>query len=314
MDTWNEHAVMIGHSSSREDWLETRGSGIGASEVASVLGVGFLAPAELWAQKTGQIPADDLSEVERIEWGNRLESVVAHAYAEPRYAGRPVKMSGQLLRSTVYPWAIATLDAVTLHPEHGWVPLEIKTASAFLASEWQDGPPEPYYLQVQAQMLVTGARWASVACLIGGNQLVWCDIERDETAIARIVAGCSRMWAYIVECTMPPPDNTPEWARVFATLNPESADASVVDLDESDLELAAELEAAKAARKAAEERETLAKNRLIERIGNASEARFRDGTGFTYRTQHRAGHTVAPSTFRVLRESAAPKKTKRKAA
>lgn len=311
---WDDHAVMVGHISDREGWLDVRRAGIGASEVASVLGCGFLAPAELWAVKTGQIPADDLSEIERIEWGNRLEPVIIDAYSEPRYAGRMVQRGGELLRSTVYPWAVCTLDAVTLHPEHGPIPLEIKTASAFLARDWIDGPPEPYYLQIQAQMLVTGSRWASIACLIGGQQLVWCDVERDEATIARIVAACSRMWRAIEECEMPPPDATPEWAQVFGRLNPEIA-GKVIALDDADRDLVAEYEAAKSAKKLAEAREQLAKNVLIERIGDAEEARFSDGSGLTYRTHTRAEHVVKASTSRVLRESAAPKKTsKRKAA
>ncbi len=310
---WNEHAVMVGHSSSREDWLAVRGTGIGASDVASVLGCGFRTPADVWAEKTGRVPADDLSEIERIEWGIRLEPMIVEAYSEPRYAGRMVQRGGELLRSIHHPWALATLDAVTLHPEHGPIPLEIKTASAFAAGDWQDGPPEPYYLQVQAQLLVTGAGWGSVACLIGGQQLVWCDVQRDEAAIARIVAECSRLWRYVEEEMMPPPDASEEWAQVFGRVHPEIA-GKVANLDDA-ADLVAEYEAAKAAVKEAEAREQAAKNLLIERIGDAEEARFSDGHGYTYRTTRRGSYVVQPTTFRALRESAAPKKTsKRKAA
>lgn len=310
---WHDHAVMVGHSHDRDTWLETRRTGIGASEVASVLGCGFRAPAELWAEKTGRIEADDLSEIERIEWGIRLEPTIIEAYSEPRYAGRMVQRGGELLRSVVHPWALATLDAVTMHPEFGPIPLEIKTASAFLASEWQDGAPDPYYLQVQAQLLVTGAPCGSIACLIGGQQLVWTDVVRDEAAIARIELVCSRFWEHVQEDRIVEPDATPEWARVFGQLHPEAA-GKVAQLGDGDRDLVAELRAAQAARKAAEVREQLAKNLLVARIGDAEEARFEDGSGFTYRTIRRAAHTVAESTYRALRESTAPKKNARRAA
>lgn len=305
---WDDHAVMVGHASDRDDWLDVRQTGIGASEVASVLGVGFRAPAEIWAEKTGRIAPDDLSEVERIEWGIRLEPMIIEAYSEPRYAGRMVQRGGELLRSTVYPWALATLDAVTLHPEHGPIPLEIKTASAFVAREWQDGPPEPYYLQIQAQMLVTGARWASVACLIGGQQLVWCDVQRDEAAIERVVLVCSRFWEHVEANRVLEPDSTEEWARIFGQVMPEVA-GSITALTDADRTLVDEYVAANANLKVAEIRQQTAKNILLARIGDAEEARFPDGSGFTYRSQTRGG-----SKFRVLRESAAPKKTTRRTA
>jgi putative phage-type endonuclease len=307
------HADVIGESDDRDLWLALRRAGIGASDVASILGCGFSTLAELWAEKTGRADGEDLSGVERIAWGNRLEPVIISAYAEPCYAGRPVERSGKLLRSRVHPWALATLDAWTVHPVHGRIPLEVKKWSAFAAEAWADGAPEPYQIQVHAQMLVTGAPCASIACLIGGDRLVWCDVERDESMIARIVLECQRFWRH-VECDeMPPPDGTPEWARVFRDVRPEEP-GLVADLGDDARAWAAKLEEAQAAEKAAKAAASLAKNQLVSLLGSAPEGRFADGSGFTYRAQTRAAHTVAESTFHVLRSSAAPKPRKRSAA
>lgn len=304
--------TVVGRDIPRDQWLASRATGIGASEVASILGVGFQTPAEVWLRKVGLAADEDLAaEVERIHWGQVLEPVIIDQYATARYAGRPTTRSGELLRSKAHPWALATLDAVTRHPSHGAIPLETKATDAFLAGDWEDGPPERYYLQVQAQMLVTGASIASIASLIGGNRLVWCDIERDEATIARIVFACSRFWDLVERREMPAADATSEWARAFAIANPEIA-GTTVDLADDARPWADELARAKADEKAAEARVQRAKNELISRIGTASEARFGDGTGFTYRLQSRAEHTVSASTFRVLRESAAPKKTKQR--
>ncbi len=305
---------VVGTDIPREKWLASRATGIGASEVASVLGVGFETPADVWLRKTDQASERDLAaEVERIHWGNVLEPAIVSQYATPRYANRPTARSGMLLRSVEHPWALATLDAITMHPDHGAIPLEAKSSDAFAASDWEEGPPERYFLQVQAQLLVTGAPVGSIACLLGGNRLVWTDVERDEATIARIVFACSRFWKLVEAREMPPPDATAEWARAFAVAHPESGAA--IKLGQDARPWADELERAKAEAKAIEARVQRAKNELIARIGDASEARFEDGSGFTYRTVHRSGFTVEPTEYRQLRESAAPKKTsKRRAA
>jgi putative phage-type endonuclease len=297
----------IGDSSDRATWLLLRRTGIGASDVASILGCGFSTAAELWAEKTGRAEPDDLSAVERIQWGNRLEQVIIDAYSESTYSGRSSQRAGKLLRSKLYPWALATLDAWTIHPVHGRIPLEVKKWSAFAADAWAEGPPEPYRIQCHMQMLVTGAPCVSIACLIGGDHLVWCDVERDEALIARIVLECSRFWGYVERDEMPPPDSTPEWAKVFRDVRPEAA-GEVAELDGDARVWASVLEQAQAAEKAAKADVARAKNELIAKLGSAPEGRFDDGTGFTYRAQTRAAHTVTESTFHVLRPSAAPKK------
>jgi putative phage-type endonuclease len=297
----------------REAWLEGRRLGLGASDMPAVLGVGFCDPAEVWAKKRGLI-ADDLDEYEFVQWGLRLEPVIIAAYSEPRYSGRPAERAGELLRSIMHPWALCTLDAWTVHPEHGRIPLEVKKSSEFAAEDWNDGPPETYYVQVQHQMLVTGAKHASIACLIGGQRLVWCDVERDEATIARIVLEGSRMWGYIERGETPPVDGTAGYARMIRALHPEETPGAVVSLDEAQRFWQRELEETSAIIKLAEAREQRAKNEIATLIGDAEEGRFVDGSGWTFKRQVRAGYTVAPSETRVLRASKAPKTTKRKAA
>jgi putative phage-type endonuclease len=306
-----DHCEIVCDSSDRDAWLAARTTGLGASDIPSILGVGFLTPAEVWASKRGLGLPESIDDVERVRWGNVMEPITIQEYAKPYYSGRWAERSGVMYRSKAHPWALATLDATTLHPEHGVIPLEVKGLDAFRAETWQDGPPERVYYQVQTQMLVTGAKCATVACTIGGNRLVWCDVDRDEAAIASIVLRGSRFWDLVQSGEMPPPDTSAEWAQVFAVAHPE--DGSVVELGDDVRRMAADFASMKATAKATETRLQMMKNEIIERLGCASEARFSDGTGLTYRTQSRAEHTVKASTFRVLRESAAPK-SKRKAA
>lgn len=303
-----DHCTIVCDSANRDAWLAVRRTGLGASDIPSLLGCGFLTPAEVWAQKRGLPIPESIDNVERVRWGNVMEPITIQEYSQPYYSGRPATRSGVMYRSIEHTWLTATLDATTEHPEHGTIPLEVKGLDAFRAETWQDGPPERVYMQVQTQMLVTGAPCATVACTIGGNRLVWCDVERDAGAIARIIAAGSRFWPLVESGEMPPPDSTEEWARVFAIVKPE--DGGTVELDDAFRSFATQIDELSARIKAMESEKQRLRNEVIAAIGTASEARFGDGSGFTYRTQTRAPHTVAASTFRVLRASAKPSKRK----
>jgi predicted phage-related endonuclease len=65
--------------------------------------------------------------------------------------------------------------------------LEIKTVDKDAAGEWDDGPPIHYVCQVWHYFEVLGARFGFIAALIGGNDYREYVIERDDTAIAKIV-------------------------------------------------------------------------------------------------------------------------------
>jgi putative phage-type endonuclease len=115
-------------TSDRDEWLRPRDSGIGASEIASVLGESpFASAIELYATKTGRY-SRDLSEVEAVYWGNKLESAIIEAYSDR--TGRQTRKAGHLLRSTEHPWALCTLDGETWQTaaNDAW-PLEIKNVS-----------------------------------------------------------------------------------------------------------------------------------------------------------------------------------------
>ena len=64
-------------------------------------------------------------------------------------------------------------------------------------------------------MLVTGAPKATIACLLGGQRLVWCDVERDEETIRRIIYHGERFWRAVQERTPPAPDGTESAKRAL---------------------------------------------------------------------------------------------------
>jgi predicted phage-related endonuclease len=293
-------------SANREAWLAARTTGIGASDAWRLVSE----PYALWALKSGLIEDEDLSDVERVQWGNLLESTVIAETC--RRAGAIGISSGTLYRSTAYPFALATLDgrgveirggddSADIHP---WFPIEAKTGSAWLADEWADGAPPKYRIQCQWQMLVTGAPRVLLGCLLGGQRLVWSWIERDEATIAALADAGREMWRRVVENDPPPCDGSEASARALAKVYPKD-DGETIVLPGSLIEASDELDAVKAQIKAAEAREKVLEAQIKAAIGGASRGLLIDGSGWTWKAQTRAEHVVKASTFRVLRRTKA---------
>jgi putative phage-type endonuclease len=295
------HCELVCTTDDRESWLRHRHSGIGASEIAMALGEaprawgGALA---LYAKKTGAYERD-LSDVEAIYWGLKLEDRVIEAYQER--TGRRTRKDGLLLRSTAHPWAMCTLDGKTwdaANDVEAW-PLEVKNVSSFMGDEWVDGPPPHYFLQVQQQMLVTGAQRATIAALLGGNRMVWADVPRDEVTIRKIVYHGERFWQRVQARDVPAPDGSEETRRALTALYPEGH--GVVVLPGTMRDVADELERLKADRKRVAERIDVLENEVRAGIGAAEVGVMTDGRSFSNKLQHRREFTVAANSFRVLR-------------
>lgn len=299
---------VLGSSHDEARWKQLRRSGVGASEVAAILGESpWLSATELYALKVvpGYEGDPALDEAEHVYWGRKLESSIVSGYQDR--TGRPVEHAGLLLRSRLHPWALCTLDGNTTdgRPGEPW-PLEIKNIGVQKSTEWEEGPPRHYVLQLQQQMLVTGAPRATAAALIGGQRLVWCDVERDEIAIRRIVHAGRIFWNECVEAgVLPKPDGSDSAKRGLAALYRDRPDPeSLVQLPGSMLEEDVELVELKASVSAMQKRIATIENGIKAHIGKAEMGVLPDGTVYSWREQTRAEHVVRESTFRVLRRHA----------
>jgi putative phage-type endonuclease len=285
-------------SRDRTHWLDQRRTGIGASEVAALIGASeWASPLSLYAQKLGIAP-DDAGDSEAMEWGTRLEPAIIQAFGER--TGRDVEPCGLLLRSAEFPFALATLDAWCIGDDGARWPLEIKTTGAHRAEAWEDGPPPAYVAQVQWQMLVAGCERATVACLIGGQRMVWADMDRDPVLLSQMVAAARDFWACVESQTPPPVDGSEASRTALAQVYPTDTGA-VVELGPELCEVADALEAAKESRAAAEREIVAAENMLKGAIKGAAHGVLPDGRSFTWKLQSREGYWVKPSQFRVFR-------------
>lgn len=314
-DEWPD-AEAVASTRDRDAWLRARRPLLGASEVASVLGLSPWSPAiETWARKTTRYEEapDDVSEPMRI--GNEIEPWLLGALE--RRTGCQVQPAGRLMRSRRWPWLGATLDG-TIEGRAG-TPLahvagvrgavEVKSAGGAFADQWQsasigDAPalvPAWYLCQVDAQIAVTGAPYAVFGALLGGRgfRFRWTIVERNEARIAELVERTGAWWRAHVEADVPPePDGSERAADVLARLYPEAG--GIVTLDESaerDVEIATaareQIRALEAAKRAAEQRLRLA-------IGKASAGELPHGGTVRLATIQRKAYAVEAASYRRL--------------
>ena len=183
---------------SDEEWREARKQGVGGSDVAAIMGIStYKSPLEVWLEKTGRAPSPDLSGNEKVEWGNRLEPMVADKFRDSHPELR-VRRKNATMQSLERPWALANIDR-ELRGEEGPGVLEIKTVGLRSADHWVFGVPDYYMTQVQHYLSVTGWNYAWVACLIGGQEYREYYVPRDEEDIAAIDRAVDTFWNDYVE-------------------------------------------------------------------------------------------------------------------
>lgn len=175
----------------REEWLAERNRGIGGSDIATILGLNkWKSPLQLFLEKTGKVVAEDLSDKEVIYWGNVLEDVVAKEFE--RRTGKKVRKRHVMFCDDKYPYMRANVDREVVGEN---AVLECKTTDKRNADQWVDDQvPTNYILQCQWYMMIRGYEKAYIACLIGGNQFVFKEIERDEELIEIIKGKAVEFW------------------------------------------------------------------------------------------------------------------------
>ena len=195
----NENAVPT-KEMSRHEWLLARTKGIGGSDAGIILGLNKYRTAfELWLEKTGQVEPIEISN-EAIYWGNEMENVVAKEFE--KRTEKKVRRSNYMYSHPDYPYITANLDRMVVGES---AILECKTASAYLAKEWEaEEIPATYLVQVQHYLGVTGKEKGYIAVLVGGNKFIWKDIERDEELIKMIFEAEKHFWEYHVKQGHPP--------------------------------------------------------------------------------------------------------------
>ncbi len=211
-------------------WHTLRAQHVGGSEVAGALGVGrWSSRYALWAEKTGKIERPSFGGDERILFGKLLEPAIAKAVGEKR--GWKVRKSKRYLSGRPDSPMGGTLDFVVVGDSRGLGVLEIKTTDRMEHKKWEEagGVPIDYLLQTTTYMALAGAAWGVIAVLVGGNHLVFYEVERRESTIEMIRDGVREFWRHVEDNEAPAPDFERDSA-VVAKLYAAVTEGKTVDL------------------------------------------------------------------------------------
>ena len=148
----------------RNEWLEARRKTITGTDVSAIAGLNpYRTALDVYCDKLGL--TEPQADNPAMEFGRRLESVIAEKYAEENGVklihGEFVSKDG---------WMGGTPDRLIEGVDRG---LEIKTAGAFRAKDWgesgTDNIPEAYLCQIAWYMAICEKSEWDVAVLIGGQ-------------------------------------------------------------------------------------------------------------------------------------------------
>lgn len=181
---------------SREEWLNVRKSGIGSSEVATIVGLNpWETPYQLWRRKVG---IDEPKEENfAMKAGHYLEDAVSRFWADE--TGR------EIIKSSAGDWIIRDNDRPFLQvsPDRTyWLTgekrndsnkgiLECKTTQSSIDA---DDLPKHWFCQVQYQLGVAGLEHGSLAWLCGGREFGYKDIDLVPDFYGWLVNEVERFW------------------------------------------------------------------------------------------------------------------------
>jgi predicted phage-related endonuclease len=269
----NGHCVL---PSEYEKWKSLRKHGVGASEVAALMGCGTRddeTPLHVYHSKvSGWEPKPD----EAMEIGSALEPSLERLYQAR--TGRSILKSQPFFRHGKVP-LFATCDGIDSSGDY----VEFKTIGAPLYKRLDDsGEPIPYkwVIQCHAQMACTGANVVKLGVLAAEGCLVFRieEVHRDESLIYSVEKAVRDFWERNVAQGIPPePVNYGD--RKFAPAPGEGT----IDLGDKGAYWADRFDQAKAGIEQYEKARDLAQARLAFLLGNNAVGLIPGGRKFTAR-------------------------------
>lgn len=255
--------VILPECAGRELWLAARQDGIGGSEVGALVGISEY-DTSFSVYNTKKRGGKDLSGLAAVEWGHRLEDVVAEKTAEE--VGLVSRFGGGLWAHREKPFLRVTPDRFATKPRAWRAQALIECKTAGDDEHWESGTIHPsgrgtgsaplsYQAQCQWQMGIIGLPVAYLGCLVLGRerQFFTVEIHFDSEWFAELAAEAERFWFENIQADQPPMHDLrhPKTEELLKQLSPVVIKPSV-DLPEESLDMLRDLEAAKVRLKAAE--------------------------------------------------------------
>lgn len=182
----------------RAEFLAERRTGIGSSDAASLMNVGYGCKRRLWYDKVG-VPADYERETTKgMKLGKLMEPYFIQEYREA--TGREVQETGEseAFRHPEYHFLLSHPDGIIREPKYPDMigTLEIKSMDngAFWKTK-REGMMEDYILQKQWTMMVIGNQFGAFgAGARGSGDLIQWDVARNLDLISMLKSEGVEFW------------------------------------------------------------------------------------------------------------------------
>lgn len=293
---------------------------LGGTDIASIFGVSPWKTAyDLYEEKTAPVllpapeptPAQEKTEL-RLRRGKRLEPWVMEMLEEE--TGIFIRKKNQRYSDAEFPWMGCEID-FEFTGEEGECNGDVKTINAFAAGEWgqemTDEIPLHYCLQFHWGLMITGRPLCLVAALIGADDLRVYEVKRDDELIGEMRKRAVHFWTHnVLKKIAPEPQTIADTNKILRKLG-----GFLVPGAEKVWNLVASFKKAKEEEKQARQKRDSIELEIKSYLSIQSQVagleetpkRFTllgpDGrkSVLTCNLQHRAGYTVEPTDFYVLR-------------
>jgi putative phage-type endonuclease len=213
---------------SHEEWLAARNKTIGGSDAGAIMGLNpYKSAYALWAEKTGKIVPEDISDKEAVRLGNDLEEYVAKRFEEK--TGKKLRRDNHIIYNDEYPFAHANIDRDVVGEDAGF---EAKTTSnwEYIKLLEQGKFPDVWYAQIVHYLMVTGKKRWYLGVLCFGRGFFDFVIERDDAEIKALAGVEASFWDKVITCTAPGVDGAESTLSALRTIFKDSDPGSAVDL------------------------------------------------------------------------------------
>ena len=243
----------------QKHWHELRSQHIGGSDIAALFGLSpYSSRWQLWMEKSGKLPPEDISGNKAVQAGTFLESGIAN-WAAHRWSMDLAKVNDYYTVDDC-PGMGASFDYIA----NNGAPVEIKWSARGYGWNYNgeeiDEAPENYLLQVQHQLACTTSDHAWLVALIDDEPRRM-KIPRNDNIIDAIKHEIKLFWKSIDEGKEPEPDYATDVAAITKLMG--TLPKSDVVLDDADAPLFAAYKAAKEEEKVAAARADEAKAALL---------------------------------------------------
>lgn len=271
----------------------------------------FTTPYKMFAEKSGKLAPEDLSNNDAVLRGEILEDAAVKWLRKKRPGWTIQHNSGAdriYYRDPVARLG-ATPDILVFDPERGNGVIQVKSVAAMtFKNKWcADGAPvPPLWIAIQAivEASLTGAKWAAVAPFwiddFGRMDMPLIDIPLNAGIMDRLREASIDFWKRIERDDPPPADYVKDQSTLLSLYGAD--DGSTIDLTgwNQGPELAAEDDRLAKEIKERKDRRDAIKAEVLDKIGAAAVAMI-DGRVFvTAKTTKRKGYTVKDTEYRSV--------------